>query len=49
MEHSEKIVCPFCGYRMPIFRGPAAYCRDLWVRCKGRRCGKWFEIKLETK
>lgn len=45
----EKVKCPFCGYEMPIFRGRAARCRGLWVRCKGRSCGMFFEIKIETK
>lgn len=45
----EKVKCPYCGYEMPIFRSCAAQCKGLFVRCKGRSCGKLFEIKIETK
>lgn len=40
----EKVVCPHCGYKMPIFFGPKAVSYDVWVRCKGRRCGQMFQI-----
>ena len=45
----KKVVCPHCGYKMPIFFGPAAISYDVWVRCKGRNCGKTFEVITETK
>lgn len=46
---SKKVICPFCGYKMPVFLGPSAVSYDVWIRCKGRNCGKLFEIKVETK
>ena len=42
----KKVVCPACGYKMPVFFGPAARSKELWVKCKGRGCGKVFEIKI---
>ena len=46
----KKIKCPACGYEMPIFRTPEARCKGVFVKCKGRQCGKVFEIKIaETK
>lgn len=45
----DKVICPHCGYKMPIFLGPFAHSKDVWVCCKGRNCGKWIEIKKETK
>lgn len=45
----DKVACPHCGYKMPIFLGPSAVSYDVWVRCKGRNCGKVFEIKKEAK
>lgn len=42
----EKVVCPFCGYRMPIKYGKNAVCKDLHVKCKARGCGKEFEIRI---
>ena len=41
------MTCPICGYRMPIRYDPdRAACRGVWVKCKGRKCGKEFEIEL---
>lgn len=42
-----QIICPHCGYKMPIFAAKDAICRGIWVRCKGRKCGKEFEIKIQ--
>jgi len=45
-----KVTCPFCGYEMPLTYDPkTALCRGLWVRCKGRKCKKEFEVKINTK
>ena len=41
-----KLRCPHCGYEMPILRDQDSVCRGLWVRCKGRGCGRIFEIKI---
>lgn len=41
-----QIVCPYCGYKMPVFAGENALCHGIWVRCKGRKCSKDFEIKI---
>ena len=50
MDQKEraKVVCPFCGYHMPIFYDRRkAVCEGLYVRCKGRNCGKVFEIVIK--
>lgn len=44
-----KIKCPYCGYEMPIQKTDTAVCRGVWVKCKGRGCGREFEIKIEVK
>lgn len=44
-----KVRCPFCGYAMPIFRLPDAECQGVYVKCKGRNCGREFEIKIKAK
>ena len=46
-QNLKKIVCPYCGYEMPVFRSDRAVCYGLFLRCKGRGCGKWFEIKID--
>lgn len=48
-EKLNRVRCPHCGYEMPIVLMPGAYCKGLWVKCKGRRCGKEFEIRIEAK
>lgn len=43
----KKLECPYCGYKMPIVVLPNAVCKGLKVKCKGRNCGKEFEIKIK--
>lgn len=43
----KKVKCPFCGYEMNIVYDPGiALCRGVFAKCKGRKCGKEFEIKI---
>lgn len=46
---SKRVACPFCGYIMPIRVTENAVARGLFAKCKGRGCGKEFEIKIENK
>ena len=41
-----QVKCPQCGYRMPIFYEDDAECKRITVACKGRKCGKIFEIRI---
>lgn len=45
----NRVTCPYCGYRMPIETVPDAVARGLFVKCKGRNCGRQFEIVLPPK
>lgn len=45
-EKRDKVTCPFCGYVMPIEYEKDASASGLFVKCKGRQCGKIFEIKI---
>lgn len=45
----DKVICPNCGYKMPIRKGKKAQSIDIWVKCKGKDCKKEFEIKIENK
>lgn len=51
MEKDEKkyiqVVCPDCGYRMPVFYGEEAYSKGVRIACKGRKCRHIFELKIE--
>ena len=45
----NRVTCPYCGYRMPIKISPKAIAKGLFVKCKGRNCGKQFEIVIPQK
>lgn len=40
----KKILCPYCGYSMPLYYTDDSTARGVFVRCKGRNCKKMFEI-----
>lgn len=42
----QKIKCPYCGYVMPLTRTKARCAEAFFIKCKGRRCGRIFEIKI---
>lgn len=44
---SKKVRCPHCGYSMPILYVEQADCHGVIVKCKGRNCGKEFEVKIK--
>ena len=45
-----KVKCPFCGYEMPImYDKKKARAKGLFVKCKGKKCRKEFEIKINAK
>lgn len=43
----KRVVCPYCGYKMPIRVEKDAAAHGIFIRCKGRSCGKEFEIVIE--
>ncbi len=46
----ERVKCPFCGYEMPIFYDrEKAKSKGIFIKCKGRKCKKEFEIKINVK
>lgn len=47
MKPLEKVVCPHCGYKMPIEYMQGAECKGVYIKCKGRNCGKKFEIIIK--
>lgn len=42
----KQIVCPYCGYKMPVFFNEKAIAKGIFVICKGKNCKKQFEIRL---
>ena len=50
MENMKKVKCPFCNYEMPIwYNEEKSKSKGIFVRCKGRKCRKEFEIKINVK
>lgn len=45
-DNKLQLVCPFCGYRMPIKYDKSAKCKGLFIRCKSSKCKKLFEIVI---
>ncbi len=44
----QKVICPYCGYKMPIeYVTSKAVCHGVFCKCKGRSCGKIFEIVID--
>ncbi len=43
----QKVVCPHCGYVMPLAILPGAQCRGITARCKNKNCKKEFEVKVK--
>ncbi|HJG87455.1 hypothetical protein [Pseudoflavonifractor capillosus] len=42
----KKVKCPHCGYEMPLLYDETAESRGIYAKCKGRNCGKEFEIVI---
>ena len=47
--HEEKVKCPYCGDEMPVTYSKDPVCKGLFLRGKGRRCKRTFEIKINVK
>lgn len=43
----KKVKCPYCGYEMPLFYDENAESRGIYAKCKGRNCGKEFEVVIQ--
>lgn len=43
----NRVECPDCNYKMPIFFSDKAECTGVMVSCKGRNCHSVFEVKIK--
>lgn len=43
-----KVLCPFCGYKMPLSYTSESQCKGIVLKCKGRHCKKLFELQIEN-
>lgn len=44
---NNRIICPYCGYRLPISFSSTACCKEISVICKGRNCKKSFNVIIK--
>lgn len=43
----KRVICPYCGYRMPLEYDTTSSSHGVVVRCKGSHCKKEFEIVIK--
>lgn len=46
MRNENKVICPHCGYEMPLIISEKADCHGITVRCKNKKCKQIFEVKV---
>lgn len=46
-QKMQRVVCPVCGYRMPLLYTDGAESKGIHVTCKGRNCKHTFEVRIE--
>jgi DNA-directed RNA polymerase subunit RPC12/RpoP len=39
--------CPYCGQKIFQYDPGTARCKGIYMKCKGRDCGKIFEVIIE--
>lgn len=47
-KYPRRVICPTCGYEMPVYYDAASHCGGVTVTCKGRNCHSVFEIKIKS-
>lgn len=43
----KRVICPYCGYRMPLEYDATSSSHGVVVRCKGSHCKKEFEVVIK--
>ena len=43
----NRVICPYCNYRMPIEYDATASSHGVYIRCKGSHCKKDFELVIK--
>lgn len=47
-EEMNRVECPECEYKMPVFYDETANCSGVMISCKGRNCHAFFEVKIKN-
>ena len=43
----KNVVCPYCGYKLPIVYDKDTVVKNLLVTCKGRQCKESFVLNIK--
>lgn len=43
-NQTKRVICPYCGYRLPLSYSSNSNCREILVYCKGRNCKRSFNL-----
>ena len=43
----NRVICPYCGYRLPISYSSNSNCKEILVNCKGRSCKRSFNLIIK--
>lgn len=46
-DELNNVICPYCGYRLPLKYGKSAKVFGVSIRCKGRNCRREFMLKID--
>lgn len=42
--NTNRVICPYCGYKLPIYFSSNSNCSEISLICKGRGCKKKFNL-----
>ena len=46
-SQTKRVICPYCGYRLPLSYSSNSNCKEILVICKGRSCKKSFNLIIK--
>ena len=46
-NQGNRVICPYCGYRLPMWYSSNSNCKEILVNCKGRSCKKSFNLIIK--
>ena len=46
-NQGNRVICPYCGYRLPMWYSSNSNCQEILVNCKGRSCKKSFNLIIK--
>ena len=46
-NQGNRVICPYCGYRLPMWYSSNSNCKEILAICKGRYCKKSFNLIIK--